>query len=122
MNSRGSIKSASIWRRRGCIACSEVFTTTETPVLNKSLKVRKKTGSLERFSEEILRNSLISSLSHKKNAPEASYALTITVMSHLLPCASKIIDSQDLASTVYKVLLRYDRASAVYYKAHYINA
>jgi transcriptional repressor NrdR len=119
-NSRPSKKSASVWRRRVCVGCRKVFSTREKPDLSLSVRVKKKAKQEEPFSEDKLLMSVHRCLSHRKDALEASRALSDTITSLLLPSARNgLIQRQEIAKITYGVLSRFDKVAAVFYRSHH---
>jgi transcriptional regulator NrdR family protein len=79
----------------------------------------KKTGQKEPFSEDKLLMSIYDCLTHRKDALEASRALTETAIRLLLPQRSGIVEDTDVKTVVLKILKRFDGAASTYYKAHH---
>lgn len=117
--SRPSLKTSSTWRRRKCENCDRVFSTREKPDLSLSVAVINKTGLEEPFSEDKLYVSIYKCLTHRKDALQASRALSETITRLLLPIKSGSLTSTEIKATVSKVLKRFDRAAFTYYKAHH---
>lgn len=117
--SRPSRKTPSVWRRRQCGKCEKVFSTREKPDLSLSITVNKTAGAQEPFSEDKLHISIYMCLSHRKDALEASRALSDTATRLLLPRLSGSIDSEEIKMAVQKALKRFDAAAYAYYKAHH---
>lgn len=118
-NSRPSKKAVSVWRRRHCPRCDLVFSTYEQPDLSLSVKVKTKSGQIEAFSEEKLLLSLYECFSHRKDALSASVGLKTTILNQLFPLKHDLLDTKHLAEQVYRVIFRFDRVAATYYKAHH---
>lgn len=116
--SRPSRKTPSVWRRRRCESCRKVFSSREKPDLSLSITVKKEAGQTEPFSEDKLLLSIHSCFSHRKDALEASRALSDTAIRRLLPSPSGSIYTKDIKSTVEKILRRFDGPAYTYYKAH----
>lgn len=119
VNSRPKQKIPVVWRRRRCNSCKSIFSSREKPDLSLSIKIRISSGNLEPFSELKLCLSIKDSLSHRKTAENDARQLTDTVVGHLLPCPSGIVQSQDVITATYKVIYRFDRPAATYYKSHH---
>lgn len=117
--SRPSRKIPSVWRRRQCDNCNRVFSTKEKPDLSLSISVKNKAGQEEPFSEDKLLMSVFVCLTHRKDALEASRALSDTITRLLFPLKSNAIESTEIKAAVLKVLKRFDGAAATYYKAHH---
>lgn len=119
--SRPSKKTLSVWRRRQCGKCRKVFSTREKPDLLAALTVKRQNKPDEPFSEGKLLLCIHGCLSHRKDALEASRALSDTVIRLLLPCSTGDVESKDIREIVSSVLKRFDKAAATYYKAHHKN-
>lgn len=117
--SRSSSKTPSVWRRRQCNICDKLFSTREKPDLSSSLTVKKDMGATEPFSENKLLMSVYECLTHRKDALEASRAISETIVRLLLPRRDGVIKRVEIRDTALKVLKRFDRAAATYYKAHH---
>lgn len=118
-NSRPSKKSSSVWRRRACDHCDLIFSTKERPDLTLSIKVTGPSTNPEPLQEDKLFVSLLSSFSHRNDALRSSRQLTETILGLLLPVRSGELEKTKIAAETYKVLRRFDKAAAVYYKAHH---
>lgn len=116
-NSRHQKRLNQIWRRRKCISCGAIFTTTEVVDLGGALRVHK-TAGLEPFSRDTLLLSLYESLKHRKSAIQDATALTSTVISTLHPLAEDTVIDRDVITTVStSVLERFDKVAATHYAA-----
>lgn len=117
INSRPQKRHNYIWRRRQCIKCGAVFTTSEVPDLFKGLMVL--TGAqMQPFSRDKLFLSVYDSLRHRKTAITDTTALTDTIISRLYPNASSgSLDSHEIAQITINVLKRFDKAAAIHYEA-----
>ena len=118
-NSRAAKKSPSVWRRRRCENCESIFSTREKPDLSLSIKVQNHSGDFEPFSEDKLFLSIKDSLSHRKSSLSASRQLSDTVVSKLMPKMHGQITRQEIISTTYPIIRRFDRPAATYYKSHH---
>ncbi|MBI5357414.1 hypothetical protein HZB74_01020 [Candidatus Saccharibacteria bacterium] len=118
-NSRSKINSSSTWRRRECLNCEGVFTTKEKPDLTVAIKVIESSGKFKAFSEDKLFISVYECLSHKENSLKASKSLIDTVLEKILPIKGNKIKASTLAEETYRVLRRYDKATALIYKARH---
>jgi transcriptional regulator NrdR family protein len=96
-----------------------VFSTREKPGLALSLTVRKETGRKEPFSEDKLLVSIHRCLTHRKDALEASRALSDTIARRLLPRKTAAIESSEIKLVVLEVLKRFDKPAAVFYQSHH---
>lgn len=119
VNSRPKQKIPAVWRRRRCNSCKAIFSSREKPDLSSSIKIQNSSGDLEPFSEDKLQLSIKDSLSHRKTAVKDARQLTDTVVGHMLPCPSGVIESKGVITATYKVIYRFDRPAATYYKSHH---
>lgn len=120
VNSRPQQKLKQVWRRRKCIVCGSLFTTSERIDLTKTLLIRKSDQKLEGFTREKLLLSIYTSLGHRKNAVSDSIAITDTIVSRLLKSVNQpIVDVDNLIKLSYDVLRHFDKAASVHYNAYY---
>lgn len=118
-NSRSKTKSASTWRRRQCLSCKTIFSTTERPDLSNSIKIKDGSGRYKAFSEDKLFISVYECLSHRKDSHAASRSLINTILEKILPAKGNNLSSATLAREAYGVLRRYDKPAALMYKARH---
>lgn len=120
VNSRGSAKKSSVWRRRQCLECENIVTTREQIDLGEALRVQHSSGHLEPFQRDKLFVSVLSSLSHRKTAQSDATALTYTIIEHLLSSGSNgVIEIKSIVNISLRVISSFDPASGVYYRSHY---
>lgn len=118
-NSRLKKKLNNVWRRRECLDCGAVFTTSESTDFFRSLSVTDG-KHLQPFSRDKLFISIHDSVRHRKTATSDATGLTDTVISKLRPLiAAGCIQKQDIIKTSELVLRRFDRVAAVHYTAYY---
>ena len=116
-NSRHQKRANQVWRRRKCLTCGAIFSTTEGADTSQALSVQKKDG-LEPFSRDMLLLSVYDSLRHRKSALEDATALTGTIISTLTPLADNAVLDRDVITTVTTtVLQRFDKPAATSYRA-----
>lgn len=120
VNSRFQVKSNSVWRRRRCLKCGNVMTTSEQYDLSSLIMVENKSKVLNPFNRDILFLSIYNCLSHLKQPLAISKSLTDTVLSRIVSEQnSSKIDTKFLISTTYTVLSRFDRLAADQYIANH---
>lgn len=118
INSRPQKRTNGVWRRRHCYGCERIFTTVEKADLEASVRVLKRTGNLEPFSEAKLMISLYRALEHYKNAADMALELSQSVINSALRFATEpVVPSSAIAHQVIIVLKRFDAAAAIRYKS-----
>jgi transcriptional repressor NrdR len=119
-NSRPQTKLNKIWRRRECLKCGAVFTSSEQIDLSKSLLVKNSAGQLEPFITEKLLLSVYDSLKHRETALSDSMALTNTIVHRIFKTLSDSVISRDNVVKISSdVLKKFDRASFMHYTAYH---
>ncbi len=119
-NSRLQKRTNQVWRRRACLNCKAIFSTLESPDLQRSVSVRNKNGHLQPFSRDKLLLSLYSACGHRKDATDAASALTGTVISRLLPkIQNATIDRDIIVLEASQILKRFDKPASVAYLAYH---
>lgn len=116
-NSRHQKRANQVWRRRKCLNCGALFSTTEGADTSQALSVQKKNG-LEPFSRDMLLLSVYDSLRHRKTALQDATALTSTIISALTPLADNAVIERDVIVTITTTVLgRFDKPAAISYSA-----
>ena len=116
-NSRHQKRLNQVWRRRKCLNCGAIFSTTEGANTSQALSVLKKNG-LEPFSRDTLFISVYDSLRHRKTVLDDATALTSTIISTLTPLATDAVIDRDVIATVTTTVLgRFDKPAASHYQA-----
>ena len=122
-NTRHLARNNTTWRRRHCLKCGALITTTEAADYGRSWVVSDEHSSrLSPFSRDKLFLSVYDSLKHRKTAVSDAGALTSTIISTLAKtCPDGQIAKQRLTATVIDCLKRFDKTSSVHYQAYYAN-
>lgn len=116
-NSRHQKKQNHIWRRRVCMDCGAIFTTSESPDLLKSLIVQSG-KRVQPFSRDKLFLTIHDSIKHRKTAQSDATALTDTVISRLYPLiVVGSLKKEAIVQTTTEILRRFDKTAASHYKA-----
>jgi transcriptional regulator NrdR family protein len=119
INSRHQKRRNHVWRRRKCVACKAIFTTTEQIELQQSLSIRSN-GRLSPFLRERLLISIYDSLKHRPTASSDAAALTETILNQLQPLIMEAaLNRNDLVVITSETLQRFDTAAATYYSAYH---
>lgn len=71
------------------------------------------------FLRDKLFISIYESCKHRPSATEDASALTDTIISKVLSKHNPTVAKDNIKTSAYKVLKRFDQSAAVYYKAYY---
>ncbi len=118
-NSRPQKRSNAIWRRRKCLQCGNVVSTTESINYESALRVRLKSGKLVVFDPYVLLISVYDSLKHRPTPVKDASALTQTIISQLVAKSQAIISTQEIAQNTKLTLENFDKVAFVHYDAFY---
>ena len=120
INSRAQKKTNQTWRRHKCNDCEGIFTSVETVDWPTSLLFRRDIKHSEAFQRDQLFVSIYEACKHRKDAVEASAALTATCLAKLLTQIEQAtLKREQVTSVVTDVLKRFDNAAAVQYQAYH---
>lgn len=118
INSRSQKRSNSIWRRRKCLNCSSVFSTTEHIDYEKSWVVQYSDSKKLPFLRDLLYISIYKSLQHRQSSTLDAAGLTATIISSLQKYqANGCLPAAAIATITLDCLKRFDAAAATYYQA-----
>ncbi len=117
INSRHQKRKNTVWRRRKCLSCGAIFTTTEITEGTQALSVSNGRG-LEPFLRDKLFISVYDSVKHRKSALADATGLTDTIVASIYALASAAaIEQGVIAEVTYSVLERFDSVAAMHYGA-----
>jgi transcriptional repressor NrdR len=120
-NSRLLKRSNSVWRRRQCMECGAIWTTTELMKGSVTFKVMRNEDLVD-FRPEILLISLYECLKHRKTPETDAQYVFETVLGNLGQTNEPIYTTQLIAGHAYKVLKNYDKlASDLYHATHNVR-
>ncbi len=120
VNSRFQKRNNSVWRRRRCLSCRQVFTTIEKVDPGNLIMVESSVGYLEPFERDKLFISIISCLNHLESPVDTAKSLTDTVISKILLNNSKsIIKTREIKSIAFASIGRFDSLAAEQYNRSY---
>ena len=124
INSRHQKRPNHVWRRRNCVLCDAVFTTTETIDYTKSLRVRATNERrLEPLERDVLLLSLYKSLGHRPTALTDAAGLCSTIIAKIAPQAvDGVITTTIITQTALVALNRFDTLAAQHYQAFHPNS
>jgi transcriptional repressor NrdR len=119
INSRKINNTSSVWRRRKCLSCEEVFTTEESISIS-SFFVIKKNRARKRFVYEKLFLSIFIAISQTKKVDIGDSSLVAKVITHevlhdLSTLHSTLFSSKEIICMVYKKLLKMNKSAAFIY-------
>lgn len=107
-----------MWRRRRCILCDAVYTTTESIDYAKSLLIATTTDDLRPFNRDRLLLSLYRSLGHRSDALGDAAGLSTTIIAKLaMRSQNSTITRVQIIETVIVALSRFDKLAAQHYQA-----
>jgi len=122
INSRSQRRSNSVWRRRKCLKCSAIFTTTEDANIAQGWSVKESKGKTIPFSSDHLYLSVYDSLKHRPTAVSDARSLVDTVLNKLIDrMANGIIDVRSISEVTLVCLNRFDKVASVHYQAYYLH-
>lgn len=121
-NSRPQKKLNQVWRRRSCLNCSGLFTTTETPLNSTVLMVKTDSGKLIPLSRDKLFLSIYESCRHRKTAVNDATALVDTVLTKLFGTNHRgVLTSSAIRDITHKTLQHFDQAAGTHYRAYFMQ-
>lgn len=116
-NSRHQKRLNHVWRRRKCVFCKAIFSTTESADTVSALRIRS-ANSLEPFLRDNLLMSIYDSLRHRKSALTDATDLTATILSNVYDLADNgVVEREAIVTVTSAVLDRFDKVAAIHYKA-----
>ena len=119
-NSRAHKKQPSVWRRRKCPSCGEVFTTIERPSLAENTPVWVSGGHSEPFNIGRLVISIAESFRHQPDTGrDHALWLAQTVEITLSTQRPTALTPEDIAATVHTILKNFDEVAAIQYAARH---
>ena len=118
INSRLQKRTNQVWRRRKCVGCKSIFTTTEMAEYNAIWAVIRKNRRLMPFSRDKLFLSIYDSLQHRMTAIADAEGITTTVITKLSPIIiNGTVESSAVTTAVQVALNRFDRVASMHYQA-----
>lgn len=116
-NSRHQKRLNHVWRRRKCVFCKAIFTTTEAADAVSVLRFHY-LGALKPFLRDSLLISVYDSLRHRQSALTDATSLTATILSNIYDLSDNGVIERDAVITVTTTVLEnFDPISATHYKA-----
>jgi len=120
VNSRLRHKTNEVWRRRRCLQCQAIISTTESVEYHSAWQVKSDSTGLEPFSRDKLFLSLYSSMRHRISAIDDANSLATTIIGRLRPTVTRgIVRPGDIYAVASIVLSRFDSTSFNTYRAFY---
>lgn len=121
INSRSKNNRTGTWRRHKCLHCHSVFTTYESPDLEKSIRVKTSSDTLRPFLRDQIFIDIYRSVSHRKSPLEDSTHLTDTIIGKVVALKSAIITTSEIKGITKDTLINFDKPALAYYSAHFID-
>ena len=120
VNSRHQKRLNSVWRRRQCVNCRAIWTTSEQIKGSSTFKVQQD-GKLVDFAPEMLLISLYGVLKHRKNAEIDAQYIQSTVIRNIQLHGEAIIPVEQIANESIAVLQNFDKLARDLYKTLHPN-
>lgn len=119
-NSRQTKKLNQVWRRRRCLTCDKVFTTTEAIDLSSIFKVRSGINKAETYKQGVLLASLLKACDHRSDQAAASfYLLSICEEALQRAAQDQTISTETLGKTVARIVERFDTVAWAKYCSYH---
>lgn len=121
-NSRLQQRNNQVWRRRRCLDCGAIFTTTEAIAYDIAFSVEKG-AQIEPFLSEKLYMEFLLALQDRKNCYIEARELTTQVIRNLLKRRQKAsVQPTEITTEAAKVLKRFNRRAWLRYVAEHPSA
>jgi len=119
LNSRAQKRANAVWRRRRCVLCDTLVTTTESIDYAKTLLVQSTNQKqFAPFWRDRLLLSLYKSLGHRPQALQDAGGLCTTITAKLAPLAvGGILPASRIVEVTLVALNRFDKLAAQHYQA-----
>lgn len=114
VNSRRQNRNNQVWRRRQCLRCGAVFSSTESAVLSKEFSVLHH-GLLEPFLVDKLYTEILLALQDRPRCYEEAREITLTVVNNIVNQRVNPVGSNLIAQEAAKVLKRFSRRAWLRY-------
>lgn len=116
-DSRNSIETNAVRRRRECLSCFKRFTTFES--VDLTLQVRKRDGKYEDFSQEKLIKGIDMACRHTSVSHQQVRAIASKITADLMERQLKEVDTTELGEVVMKHLHELDQIAYIRFACVY---
>lgn len=119
-NSRLQKRNNSVWRRRTCTQCTQVFTTIEQADLATSIRIVDVDG-LKPYNRDQLLMDVYEACKHRIKPVEDTQALVLTITSDIVRAVDKrgTINQDKVSEIIRTILQRFDPVAATVYTAYH---
>lgn len=119
-NSRLQKRNNSVWRRRTCTQCTQVFTTIERADLATSIRIVDVDG-LKPYDRDQLLMDVYEACKHRIKPVEDAQALVLTITSDVVRAVDKrgTINQDKVSEIIRTILQRFDPVAATVYTAYH---
>ena len=119
-NSRLQKRNNTVWRRRLCSSCCQLFTTIEQADLAGSIRIIHDT-TLKPFSRDQLLMDVYEACKHRTQPLEDAQALTLTMSGQIIRelASDGTISHAKFTDIILTILERFDPVAATVYKAYH---
>lgn len=119
VNSRPHKKQPSVWRRRRCLQCHQLFTTYERPSLADNKLIHLDNGLTDTFNLGRLILSVGRSFLHNPREAQTSSLWLAQTIEDTLSTEYTSITPADIGAVTHQTLKRYDELAAMQYAAQH---
>ncbi len=116
-DSRNSIDTNAIRRRRECLSCQRRFTTFET--LDLTLQVKKKDGTYEDFNKDKLIRGMNAACRHTRISHDKVIEITNSIAADLIEKQAREIKTEELGKIVMEKLKAIDMIAYIRFACVY---
>lgn len=117
VNSRPQKRNNQVWRRRKCLRCAALITTTEVADYSTNLLVETSSG-FKPFLADKLYTEVLLAVEHRKNCYNEARELTNTIIKQLLSETGRpVFTSKQISAKTLQVLARFDKRAWHRYSA-----
>lgn len=120
-NSRRRRLGYSIWRRRECLTCQQVFSTLEYPIVEKIIVLKTLEGRLKPLKQINVYTTVFQALGGLKAASETAQHLTETCLNKILQQGEPVVSEKHLQKIIFATLKAYQHTAAQRYLLEELN-
>lgn len=119
VNSRPHKKQPTVWRRRKCPNCKQIFTTFERPSLADNKLIQLPSGETDEFNLGKLIISISKAFTHSPKDAEYSALWLAQTVEDTLSTEHTVVTPEEIEAITHQALKRFDELAAVQYAAQH---